>query len=301
MKKLLLLNALILAATTGFAQIPNGGFETWNTVSSYTVPDQWDNLNLMTSSMSTYTCMKGSTSAPAGSSYLQLVSKTTGSMGVMPGIVTCGMLEQSNMSNIVAKSGFAFTQRPQNLTGSWQYMAYGSDQGYISVLLTKWNMSTSMRDTVAYTRQNLSGMVMSWATFSITLSYMSTSVPDSCILVLSASGTTPVNNSYLYADNLAFAGSVPSGVANISNNSSDILVYPNPANSTTTISYNGHSERDITISVNDISGREITSMTPKATIGENKFPINVSGFAKGIYFIRVSDDQSNTVQKLVVE
>src|SRR5437667_42356 len=82
---------------------------------------------------------------------------------------------------------------------------------------TKWNTATSKRDTIAFKNYALPGMVMSWGTFTIPLTYYSYATPDSAIIVLSASGTTPVVNSYLYVDNLAFSGTGPSnvGVANV--------------------------------------------------------------------------------------
>ena len=280
--------------------MPNGGFETWTTTSGYDSPTGWDQLNAMTSSMSTYTCMKGTPGNP-GTSYMKLVSKTVGSMGVMPGISCSGMLDRSVMTNIVAKSGFANTTRPANLTGSWQYMAYGSDNGHISILLTKWNVSMNKRDTVALTNKLLTGMAMSWATFSIPITYMTGAVPDSAIIVLSASGTSPANNSYLYVDNLAFSGSVPAGVASVDNNTSMSSIYPNPSNGTATISYNSVSEKEISISVSDISGKNLLSLTPKTVAGTNKFPLNITGFAKGIYLIRIIDGSDAQVQKLIIE
>lgn len=301
MKKFLLFcSAIIISSNSLFAQLPNGGFETWTTTSGYDLPTGWDQLNAMTSSMSAFTCMKGTPGNP-GTSYIKLVSKTVGSMGVMPGISCSGMLDQSVMTNIVPKSGFANTTRPASLTGSWQYMAYGSDQGHISILLTKWNISMAKRDTVAYTNKVLSGMAMSWATFTIPVTYMTGAVPDSAIILLSASGTTPVNNSYLYVDNLAFSGAIPAGIVYVDNNTSIATIYPNPANGATTISYYSISEKEISIFVSDLNGRTLLSSTPKVVAGLNKLPVNISGFAKGIYFIRIVDGNNTPVQKLIVE
>ena len=119
----------------------------------------------MTASMSTYTCLKG-TPGNVGTAYIKLVSKNVTGMGIMPGIAVSGELDQNTLQPV---SGFPFTSRPQNLTGKWQYMASGSDQGYIACVLTKWNSAMSMRDTVAFSYHPLTGMAMSWANFSIPL------------------------------------------------------------------------------------------------------------------------------------
>jgi hypothetical protein len=300
MKKLITLCSAIVMSSSLLAQVPNGGFETWTTVSGYDVPTGWDQLNAMTSSMSTYTCMKG-TPGTAGASYLKLVSKTVTGMGVMPGISCSGMLDQSIMTNIVPKYGVPSTVRPVSLTGSWQYMAYGADQGHISVLLSKWNIAMNKRDTVSYTNYMLPGMAMSWATFTIPLTYMTAGTPDSAIILLSASGTTPVNNSYLYVDNLAFTGAVPTGVLSIANSTSSMSVFPNPASGSATISYNGASDKEITVLVIDMSGRTTLTMIQSVKSGENKFPINITGFAKGVYTIKVVDGLNTQIQKIIIE
>ena len=296
MKKLFTFISAIIMSSSLYAQIPNSGFETFTTVGAYNVPTGWDNLDSLTNSMSVYTCEKGTPGNP-GASYLKLTSKTLGTI-VAPGVAVSGKLD---MTTFMPKSGFAFASRPANLTGAWQYMAYGTDQGHIAVLLSKWNTAMSRRDTVSFTNYLLSGMVMSWGTFTIPLTYSSPAIPDSCIIVLSASGTTPVNLSYLYVDNLAFTGTVTTNVANIPGSSPIMSVYPNPGTGSTTILYNSASEKDIKVFVNDISGRNIISLSPKTIIGENKFSINISDFAKGIYIVRIVDGQNSQIQKLIVE
>lgn len=301
MKKIFSLFAAAIISGTAIAQIPNSGFETWTTTSGYDVPTGWDQLNSMTSSMSTYTCTKGTPGNP-GSSYIKLVSKTVTGMGVMPGIACSGVLDQSSMTNIVGKSGFPSTARPVSLTGNWQYMAYGSDQGYIMVLLSKWNSAINMRDTVAFVKQNLSGMVMSWGAFTIPLTYQSGVVPDSAMIVLSASGSTPVNNSYLYVDNLAFTGNVPAtAVNNVTNTPNALSISPNPATTTANIEYASVVGGNIRIVINDINGRAISVFNKAASAGNNKIPLDLSGMAKGLYLVNITEGQNTSVQKLIVE
>lgn len=297
MKKISTLLTAILFSGILAAQIPNAGFETWTTTGGYDVPTGWDQLNSMTSSMSTYTCMKG-TPGTVGSSYIKLVSKTVTGMGVMPGVAVSGVID---MATIKPKSGFASTVRPVSLTGSWQYMAYGSDQGHIAVLLSKWNTAMNMRDTVAYTDYALPGMAMSWATFTIPLTYRTGAVPDSAIIVLSASGTTPVNSSYLYADNLAFTGTVPTGISSVVNGGSSFSIFPNPATNVATINYTSKSGQNIKVSINDISGKLIQTIQPSVVSGKNQIQVDLNGLSKGVYVIRMDSEVGTETQKLLVE
>ena len=296
MKKIILFCAAIVAATSSFAQIPNASFENWTNTGGFNTPTGWDNLNATTSLASTYTCTKG-TPGYAGASYLQLTSKTVTGFGVVPGVAVSGVLD---VTAAQPKSGFPFTERPGNLKGAWQYMAYGSDAGHIIVFLSHWNTTTMSRDTIAYTDHTLSGMVMSWASFNIPLTYMSTATPDSAIIVLSASGTTPVANSYLYVDTLQFSGAV-AGINNVTETNLNVTVSPNPASSVASIAFAGTPGNTATITVTDVSGKVVYTTQYAELNGTNTISVNTDRFAPGLYLVVVSDEHNKAVRKLVIQ
>ncbi len=281
---------------SAFAQIPNNGFENWTSMGSYNDPDNWDQLNSMTSSMSIYTCTKGTPGNP-GASYLKLTSKTVSGMGVVPGIAVSGVID---MVTYKPKSGFAYSQRPLSLTGSWQYMPSGSDQGFVGVYLTKWNTSMNMRDTIAMATQNLTSMMMSWTSFTINLNYMSTVSPDSAIIIFSASGSTPVNNSAMYIDNLAFSGTA-TGIKENTVNLINLTVFPNPSNEKIVLNYTLKSTENVVIKISDVTGKIVKELKPNGVIGNNKQELNISNLSQGIYTITIQGDNSLSSQKLIVE
>lgn len=281
---------------SAFAQIPNNGFENWTSMGSYNDPDNWDQLNSMTSSMSIYTCTKGTPGNP-GASYLKLTSKTVSGMGVVPGVAVSGVID---MVTYKPKSGFAYSQRPLNLTGSWQYMPSGSDQGFVGVYLTKWNTSMNMRDTIAMATQNLTSMMMSWTSFTINLNYMSTASPDSAIIIFSASGSTPVNNSAMYIDNLAFSGTA-TGIKENTVNLINLTVFPNPSNEKVVLNYTLKSTENVVIKISDVTGKIVKELKPNGVIGNNKQELNISNLSQGIYTITIQGDNSLSSQKLIVE
>lgn len=280
-KTILSIAAGTILSVSAFAQIPNAGFETWASVGgAYADPTGWGNLNAMTTNMGTYTCMKGTPGSP-GTSYLKLVSKNVSMMGVMPGVAVSGVMSMATYQPI---SGFAFAQRPQSLTGSWQHMVYGNDTGYVAVYLTKWDAVTMRRDTVAMAMQTLPDMVMMWTSFSIPLMYMSGATPDTALITLSASGSTPVVNSYLYVDNLAFAGSV----AGIKENkfTANVKLFPNPATDKLVINLSNTKTTKAQLEVFDIVGSKVKS------IGETDFSSNytldIADLAKGQYIVKLT-------------
>lgn len=297
MKKTLLLLAAIATTTIVFAQIPNAGFESWDNSAGYNTPTGWDNPNATTNPLSVYTCTKG-TPGFVGSSYLQLTSKSVIGLGVVPGVAVSGVLD---IAAAQPKSGFAYDQRPASLKGEWQYMAYGADAGHIVVYLSRWNTTTMSRDTVAFTDHVLSGMVMSWAAFDIPLDYKSTAFPDSAIIVLSASGTTPVANSYLYVDTLQFAGSVPSSVYSVGTDNNNVVIAPNPASSSATISFTGTAGQTATVCITDIAGKVVYTSQQACQAGRTMVTVNTASLSPGLYFVAVSDEKNLSVTKMVVQ
>ena len=296
MKKLLTLVLVAFLTAPAFAQIPNPSFEMWDSSAGYKVPVGWDSPDSVTHLASVYTCEQG-TPGFAGADYLKLTSKTV-LTSVVPGIAVSGKID---FTALQPKSGFANTSRPASLKGEWQYMASGADQGHVMVLLTKWNSATSRHDTVAFANQTLTGMVMSWTAFTIPLTYYAGSVPDTALILLSSSGTTPVANSYLYVDTLAFSGNVPAGVVTLLNAVEKTSIYPNPATGATTLNYYSATGQAINAVITDINGRVIKVMDFNTSIGDNRLPVAIEGLSKGLYFVKVTDEYYTETQKLLVD
>lgn len=74
------------------------------------------------------------------------------------------------------------------------------------------------------------------------------------------------------------------------------VLYPNPATTTVTLDLTGVEDAAI-VSIIDLNGREV--FTEKA--GGAKMTVNVAGFAKGTYFVRVTGSNTTAVRKLIVK
>lgn len=292
------INSIIMAmfiTASAFAQIPNSGFENWTTVGSYSNPDGWGTMNNTTAIASVYTATKGTPGSP-GASYLKLTSKTVGT-GVVNGVAVSGVIDSLTM---MPKSGFAYNMRPANFTGKWQHMIYGSSQGSIQVILTRWDTGMMMQMPVASGSVTLSGMAMSWANFTIPLTYVDGNNPDTCIIIMKASGSAPTNNDYLWVDNLAFSGSV-TGIENHESFVSEMVVYPNPSSEVVNFKFNIKSAQQINIEITDINGKVIRSNNFGKMQGESTQSVNISGIAKGTYFVKINGEQATETRKLVIE
>lgn len=294
MKKLIRLILLVLLSSKVFSQIPNNGFETWTGVGGYQSPTDWDNLNDITNTTGIYTCMQG-TPGYLGASYLYLMSKNIPGKGVVPGIAVCGELDTLTYK---AKSGFPFSSRPQDLTYYMQYMPYDpTDSSSVKVVLSKWNMPLSKRDTIAYGETYFNGMAHSWIYRSTSLSYYSGNNPDSAMIIISSSDNTPLEYSYIYVDNLQFIGSV-AAIEEKDPNFKNFNVFPNPTNGSFFIEYELLYEEKVSVTITDVLGRTLITSYAEANTGLNINEMNVE-LANGVYTILLRTGKAVSIKKIV--
>lgn len=278
----------LLIAYTGIlkAQVPNGDFSNWTALTTYDMPADWDNLNPLTASQGVFTCMKGLQKS-TGNLYLRLVSDSVAGMGVAPGIAVCGKLDPLTLK---PKSGFAYTQRPTALTGQWQFMAQGNDPGFIAIYFSKWNSSTKQREIIGTGVDTLKGMEMAWAPFSVPITFSNSSLPDSCIIFLSASSTTPIQYSYLYVDDLKFE--TTSGISENQAAAKSFNCYPNPATNLLKLNLQGLKNVQ-SIQIVNALGLIMYSNTAHSISNE----IDISQYPPGMYFITIKSENGFGTQK----
>lgn len=292
MKKLTItLLCIGLLSQVNAQTIPNNSFENWTSIGTNTSPDIWGTMNNTTALSGIYTATKG-TPGTSGSYYLKLTSKTIGGV-VVNGVAVSGQLDSITQNPI---SGFAFNTRPAALTGKWQHMIYGNSQGGISIKLTRWNAATNTQITVATGNVELIGMAMSWASFSIPLTYTDGLNPDSCIITMKASGNEPTNSDYLWVDNLAFTGAVPTTGLGVFNLASDaVKVFPNPTNQFIHVNID-ENIRPSEILITDITGKVVMNMN--TNLHQNK--LNVAALNKGLYIITIKSDEGTCSKKITI-
>lgn len=276
------------------AQIPNNGFESWTTVGSYEDPDNWSTLNSLTSIASIYTATKGTPGNP-GTSFLKLTSKTVGPT-VVNGVAATGVIDVQTQQ---ATGGFPYTGQPLSFTGKWQHMVYGTSQGSVSAVLTRWDAGTNSRVVVATANQTLSGMAMNWANFSIPFVYTDSQAPDTCLIVLKASGASPTNLDYLWVDNLAFSGSVAS--LNEVQMIQAVSVFPNPTSSTLNIDLSVEKLGEVKLQLIDLNGKKVIEQYYNLIVTNTQLSVNVSSLVKGTYLLRMEFEGQQNERTVFVQ
>ncbi len=91
------------------------------------------------------------------------------------------------------------------------------------------------------------------------------------------------------------------GGVKILGNMSSIKVFPNPTSGEATLSFDLKSGSNISISVMDMQGKEaIPAIQKNLKPGQHTMELNTSTLQNGVYFLRISDNNSSTNTKLVV-
>ena len=294
-KLLIIIAAALCIGNFAQAQqtIPNASFENWTNFGTYSDPTSWKSLNSQTFVTGLFTCEKGTPGA-VGASYLKLTVKGG------PGATIPALLESANSLNNNGKSpsGFEYNLRPTSFTGKWQYLVTDNDSLLAGVQFTKWNPVSLKSDLIGTGLIIISaGIVSSWTNFSIPITYISSSIPDSAlILFFLGTGTFPVVNDYLYIDDLAFSGTV--AVNEVQDNYT-FSVFPNPSNGVFTIQ---NIDEDLkNIDVFNLLGEKVFQSANTNLVNNNETAIDLSTKPKGIYFIQVTNGKSITTKKIVVE
>ena len=88
------------------------------------------------------------------------------------------------------------------------------------------------------------------------------------------------------------------GLNDISSSNITTKLYPNPTNNKSKLEVEGLSS-DADVIVSDLLGRVIKSYKINPT--NNELEIDVNGYAKGIYSIRIMNDSINQTKKLIVQ
>ncbi|MBN9484881.1 MAG: hypothetical protein BGO70_05825 [Bacteroidetes bacterium 43-93] len=294
MRQILILFFLLSTGLSLYAQIPNASFENWTNHGSYNTPDGWDNRNAQTASAAIFTCQQD-TPGTDGNYYMMLISKKIGS-SVVNGIAVSGRLDSLTGTPV---SGFPYTGRPASLTGKWQYMAFGNDQGYVNMELTKWNTVSNKRDTIGSATYLLPGMVMSWANFSIDIIYTSQATPDSAMIVFSPSnGLNATDNSYIFVDELKFSD-FPANVNATYAPTSNIKVYPNPATGRINLDLGRQIAGPVFVNLIDILGKTVRSYSFDGN--QQYHAADLSNIAPGLYNAQIHTKTSVTNLTLMIK
>lgn len=280
-----LLFGLLISISCGLVfsqeeQVPNGGFETWEThFLGFETPVGWDNPNAglylfgLTPVTPSADAAEGNFSAFLES---QLLSVTDGEF-VIPGVVTLGefVIDYVNLTATL-EGGIPFTDRPLALKGSYKNYPAAGDSTMIVAIFTKWMSAKGKRDTIGFGGMFPKETVDTWTNFSIPINFKNEEAPDTMnVNVVSSNMVIPNKDSYMYIDALSFE--YPAGI-----NDQEVMVetnvFPNPASDKITFTFEKEVQAELHIYSND--GQMVLSTTVDGITSE----LDLSNLASGTYY-----------------
>jgi len=274
-KTSILLSALISASLSAYSQtIPNNGFETWAT----TPPAPFESAEGWAGGPS----ISKSTNAHSGSFALQLqtavfTNPNNGETDTIPGNAFTGTPGMG--PGMPGTPGFAFTSRPDSLTGWYTFSPVGNDVNEIRVTFSRW-------DAIALQREEIANSFFScnpsdiYTRFSFPIQYNSSNTPDTASIEIRSSNSpmeVPVLGSILLVDDLEFTNADQTGFSHISTSPS-FRIFPNPSDDFLNISGKNSGQ----IKIINALGQTIELIQLNANSITN---ISTSNYPNGIYFI----------------
>ena len=326
MKKILCilwaLPLLIGAVSAQNFPIPDGHFENWTTEeaedgSTYDELGNpfWTSLNQLASlpaSMFTgpVTMFKETgRSGQEGDYAPRLVANEMlyGDSGMifLPGVI--GTLDVV-FDKLTARTGRAFTSRPKAIKGYMKYFPVDGDSASIYVGLTRYNEAAGMRQTIGIVDQIYKDTISEWTEFNLPIQYNDDEVNPDTVMVFFVSSADYDRKferlmhckgslgSTLLVDDVEFVyeGGEPGPSTN---NENTVLaaskLYPNP-------SFNGI----FNLNVQEACSMEVFAISGQAVMQQNlmtagTYTVDLSRFAPGVYYIRLTNGDGAAVLKAI--
>jgi len=283
---IIMIFALCSIFAIGQNPIPNAGFESWVNDNQ---PQSWYGLYMDYLFTQIHTLSK-TTDAQNGS-FAALVETKDAVLLTLPGIAC---LSPMNL-DILGGTGLTFTTagapvsvRPTKILGHMKYSGVNGDTAMIAAIFTKWNPTTSTRDTLGMYGIMVSTVVSSYTPFEFNTNLSQT--PDSMnILLVSSAGYAPQLGSALFVDNLSMEYTSTQGVETVQLIGGS--AYPNPA--TDEIIFSLPEEGVSTVRIFDISGRLVGSSIHQTS----QFFLDVRTLETGMYQIIIEQNGRSYMHK----
>ena len=287
--KHILLAAGILSTVSAAGQtIPNPGFEIWATAGPFLSPSGWAGGP----------GIRQSTNAHSGTYALQNVVDTFTNPATLTldTVVAMAYTGAATMGPPVMGSafgGYAFTSRPDSLTGFYESFTAAADSFTIVAELTHWNATSVSRDVIGVARFSSNVNTPSYQRFSLPFQYMTSATPDTAFIgIMPANPQLPKTmGSSVWVDDLAFVTNA-TAVDQVNRATGAITAYPSPFSNELNISTTGN-EPITQALLYDLQGRII------ARSGSSS--LSTAALPQGVYMLSVVTTNGLTHTQIVVK
>lgn len=290
---LVILISLIAFASETNAQIPNNGFETWESYEddythyTYEKPDLWVG-GLPNNQAYSFSISKINESYTTGTGQFSIKIQPDIANGVRG--VALSNDGHDPMINWIPQPSFAINYRPNSLNLYYKYLPYGGDTMIVQTYFYK--NGEVIGNSVFGTTETISN----WTALEIPMTYITADIPDSATIYFVTGAYIQHSESILYIDNLSFNGFVTS-VSEIQSKGIIFNIFPNPASDMLTIEMNRECEDFLTLYIYNSYG----ALLKKVDLTQNRQQINISDLCDGMYVVEIQSSKQTGRQKLLVE
>ncbi len=264
-------NIRLFDGATAVSALPDFSLENWSTLTNEG-PDSWNSLNVLQNILVSPSVTK-TTDIHSGSFAVRMENKVS----AISGDTTIALLSLAPLDGSSASIPYA-AATPSTFSGWYKYTNTQADTASIQVLFYQ-------GATVVCYHLELLTSAAAYTQFSSPLTFLGT--PDS-IQILVTAGLKA--SSVLFLDDLAFTGG---GVGVDEMVKMNISLYPNPANNEVSI----FTEGVFDFSIYTTQGQIVASQTNNNSLQK----ISLLNIQAGTYFVKIANDKTTTIQKLIVE
>jgi len=270
--------------TNSSVLFPNGGFETWNSV-SVEDPDNWFTFNFF--------CNQGNYSATKTTdSYDGTYALKLKSVAIISGD-TMGFITNGRFGNNGPAGGMHVLLNPAHISGYYKYIPVGPDTALAGVFLYRYD---AINDSAILLESQMTKLDPTniYTYFEIPLSYNGWPHVDT-INISFTSGNMQDSASYmglgsiLYLDKLEITYN-PAGISENILSSDPFLIYPNPSNGNIYISIN---RKILKLSIYNAAGKLMNSEDYNSPDGI--VHLDLSAYPRGVYFIKTDTGKEGKV------
>ncbi|MCM1168937.1 MAG: PCMD domain-containing protein [Bacteroides sp.] len=294
--------------------LPDGKFESWETGKTYggdayddLANPFWESLNILatldpTKFTGPVTLFKDKGRSGAADDFAPKLESNflefAGDKEIfLPGVVGAMTVWTDKQT---ATFGRPFTSRPKAIKGYMKYVPVNGDSASIFVEVYKYNAAAGRRQTIGRVEQIYKEKVENWTEFNLPIEYTNDLTPDSItVLFVSSAG-------YDFDDLFNCKGQIGSTIwvddvefvyDNVVNETNEVLagskLYPNPSVSGV-----------FNLNVGEACGMEVFSVSGQLIMQKNlatagEYTVDLSRFAPGVYYIRLSNNDGMAALKAI--
>jgi len=265
--------------------IPNGNMEKWTLLGFNKVPENWMSLDLIYFFLGA----KGLTTSQSNDAHSGSYALKLNSVSITDSTGT------QNLPGLIYNQ-FAYTKRPATFNGYLKASSGNTDTVFILVSFSKVNGSKT--DSIGGGFFAFNTMPTTYTQFSVPLSYLNSSAPDSCKLGFAYTGDAS-KKGYVLLDDLTLEGG-NIGIMEKTNITS-LNVYPNPSINEVNVSFNTTTACVASISITDANGRVVNNISSGfINQGCHSFTLDISSLTNGIYTIHTNTGAGIRTQQFII-